>query len=209
MARKQALADLDRAVGDAAHPSTIEYPRLRQFFHHLNRYLMVPFFRLGFGPFIGSPFGGYIMVVKTIGRKSGKVRYTPVNYAVCDGNVYCLAGWKRYADWYQNLRANPHVELMMPSANIAGIAEEVTDPEEWLRITRQVLRNAGLAGFLLGANPFTASDEVVHQKAMGTPAIRIRSCGVANGPGDPGGWLWILATGLFIWLIFKPRRGER
>ncbi len=189
-----------------AQTEPIPYPSLRQFFRPLNRYFMVPLYRMGLGAFMGSPFGGYIMVIKTIGHKTGQPRYTPVNYAIRDGNVYCLAGWKHVAHWYRNLRANPKVELIMPGSNVAGIAEEVTDSDEWLQITRQVSRNAGVAGFLLGANPFTASDEVVREKAKGTPVIRIRPCGVANGPADPGGWLWILATGLFIWLLFKPRK---
>lgn len=182
----------------------IPYPRLRQFFRLLNRYFIVPLYRMGLGALFGSPYGGYIMVVKTIGRKSSQVRYTPVNYAISDGNVYCLAGWKQAADWYRNLRANPRVELILPGANVAGIADEVADPDEWLCLTRKVLRNAGFAGFLLGANPFTASDEVVREKAKGTPVIRIRPCGVANGPADPSGWLWILATGFFVWLFLRP-----
>ncbi|MEW5717100.1 MAG: hypothetical protein AB1817_00590 [Chloroflexota bacterium] len=61
-------------------------------FSYLNRYFMVPMFRLGFGPWIGAPFGGYIMVLKVIGRKTGKTRYALVNYASENGNVYCLAG---------------------------------------------------------------------------------------------------------------------
>ncbi len=80
---------------------------LRRVFWYLNRYFMVPMFRLGLGPLMVNPFGGYIMVLKTIGRKTGKVRYSPVNYAIMNGNVYCLVGFGHIADWYRNLRANP------------------------------------------------------------------------------------------------------
>jgi hypothetical protein len=34
-----------------------------------------------------------IMVIRHKGRKSGKVRYTPVNYALADGCVYAIAGF--------------------------------------------------------------------------------------------------------------------
>ena len=193
----------------ATQPELIPYPRLRQFFRALNRYFMVPVFRLGLGAFVGSPLGGYIMVVKTVGRKTGRARYTPVNYAIIDGQVYCLAGWKEIAHWYRNLRANPKVELIMPGGAVQGIAEQVTDPDEWLHATRQVLRNAGFAGFLLGANPFTASDELVREKAKGTPVICIRPMGIASGAGDPGGWLWVLVTGIFVWVVFRASKNKK
>ena len=193
-------------TNSATHPEPILYPRLRQFFRLFNRYFMVPAFRLGLGPLMGSPFGGYIMIVKTIGHKTGKPRYTPVNYAIMDGNVYCLAGWRQTAHWFRNLRANPKLELIMPGGAVQGIASVVTDPDEWLRATRQVLRNAGLAGFFLGANPFTPSDEVLRDKAGGTPVICIHPMGIGNGAVDPGGWLWILVTGISIWLVLKSRK---
>ena len=37
-------------------------PLVRRIFWILNKFFMVPIFRLGFGPFLGSPFGGYILV---------------------------------------------------------------------------------------------------------------------------------------------------
>ncbi len=60
---------------------------VRRIFRVLNKYFMVPMFRLGFAPLMGNPISGYIMVIKTIGRKSGKTRLTPVNYAIIDGNI--------------------------------------------------------------------------------------------------------------------------
>ncbi len=110
--------------------------KLRRAFGYLNRYLMVPLFRLGLAPFIGSPFGGYIMVLKVIGRKTGKLRYTPVNYAIADGNVYCLAGFGAISDWYRNLLAYPNIEAMMPGGTIAGIADTVTDSFVFAHCTR-------------------------------------------------------------------------
>ena len=49
---------------------------MRSVFRVLNKFFMVPMFRLGFGPFFGNPFSGFIMVMKTIGRKTGKMRYS-------------------------------------------------------------------------------------------------------------------------------------
>jgi hypothetical protein len=64
---------------------------MRRFFWFLNKYFMVPMFRLGFGPFFGNPITGYIMVLKVIGRKTGKLRYAPVNYAIMDGTSTCAS----------------------------------------------------------------------------------------------------------------------
>lgn len=180
--------------------------KLRKFFRLLNRYLVVPLFRLGFGPFLGSPPGGYIMVLKTRGRKSGRLRSSPVNYAIHNGQVYCLAGWGKAADWYRNLRADPRVELIMPGGAYTGLAETVEDPDEKLIMVRQVLRNAGFAGFFEGYNPSTISDNELAFRITHLELVRIRIAGLGSGPADPGGWLWMMvyagmALGLAAWLL--------
>lgn len=182
---------------------------LRRVFGYLNRYLMVPMFRLGLAPFIGSPFGGYVMVLKTIGRKTGKVRYTPVNYAVANGNVYCLAGFGPISDWYRNLLAHPNIEAMMPGGAIAGIAEQVTDPDERLQMLRRVLINAGFAGFFYGYDPRTASDERLLDSTRNVPVIRIRPYGIGSGASDPGGWAWLAVIASFFFSAWMMRRKKR
>jgi len=169
---------------------------VRRVFRTLNRYFMVPMFRLGLGSFIVNPFSGYIMVIRTIGHKSGQTRYAPMNYAIQEGNVYCMAGFGQITHWYRNLRANPRVELLMPGGNLTGIAEQVTDPGERLRALRQILKNGGLAGLFMGFNPRTAPDEQVVEKCEGLPVIRIRPAGITRGAADPGGWLWLLWAGV-------------
>jgi len=177
---------------------------VRQMFRVLNKYFMVPVFRLGLGSLIVNPFTGYIMVIKTVGRKSGQVRYAPVNYALLDGYVYCLAGYGRGADWYLNVLAQPTVELLMPGGVIRGLAEPVTEHHERLRSLRQILKNGGFAGFLFGFNPYTAPDEMLLLKCQNAPLLRIRPAGVRSGPSDPGGWQWVLWLGLgFIPLALR------
>ena len=60
----------------------------QRLFRVLNRFFMVPMFRLGLGPFMGNPLSGYIMVIRTVGRKSGKIRYAPVNYVIHKGDIW-------------------------------------------------------------------------------------------------------------------------
>ncbi|MBI2942058.1 MAG: nitroreductase family deazaflavin-dependent oxidoreductase [Chloroflexi bacterium] len=179
---------------------------MRSIFGLINRFLMVPMFRLGLGPFIGNPFTGYIMVLKARGWKTGRVRHTPLNYAIVDGQVYCLAGFGRAAHWYRNLRADPHVEILLPSGPLSGVVEEVADPDESARAVRQILKNGGFAGFFLGFNPFTAPDEVLRERTRGLPVLRIRPTGVGSGAGDPGGWLWIVVALVLAWPLLRRLR---
>jgi deazaflavin-dependent oxidoreductase (nitroreductase family) len=184
--------------------------KMRHGFTYLNRYFMVPMFRLGFGPWMGTPFGGYIMVLKVIGRKTGKVRYAPVNYAIDNGNVYCIAGFGTVSDWYRNLVVNPNVEVIMPSGTIRGTAEHVTDPDERLRILRRVLINAGFAGFFYGYDPRRVTDEQLRESTHDVPVLCIRPHGIGSGASDPGGYAWILtlvSTVLFLaWLARGKKR---
>ncbi len=184
--------------------------KLRRVFFYLNKFFMVPMFRLGLGPWIGSPFGGYIMVLKVIGRKTGKMRYTPVNYAIENGNVYCLAGFGTISDWYRNLLVHPNIEAMMPGGAIAGVAEQVTDAGERLRMLRRVLINAGFAGFFYGYDPRIVSDERLLESTRDVPVIRIRPYGIGSGASDPGGWAWlttVIGTLIFAgWLFGRKRR---
>jgi len=184
----------------------MEDPRLRRAFNRLNKYFMVPAFRLGLGGLIGNPITGYIMVIKAIGRKTGRVRYTPVNYAILDGCIYCMSGFGSGANWYANLLAHPRIELILPGCACWGEAEAVADSAEWSRATRQILQNGGFAGFMLGFNPFTASDDELRQKCQGLPVIRIRPSGIGSGPADPGGWLWAALMFLSIFWILTRRK---
>jgi len=162
-------------------------PTLRRIFWILNKFLMVPFFRLGLGPLLGTPFGGYIMVLKHVGRKSSKTYYTPVNYAIHNGCVYCVSGGRRSSDWFRNLLANPEIELILPGGVLFARAEEVYNPEERLKMARQVLINAGFAGFFEGYNPRTISDAALEQKISDLPVLRFTPLGLGNGAFDPAG----------------------
>ncbi len=166
---------------------------MRAVFRVINRFFMVPVFRLGLGSLIVNPLSGYIMVLRTIGHRTGKVRYVPVNYALDGGCVYCLAGFGKSTHWYRNLQADPHVEAILPGGAIFGKAEAVSDASDCLRLGRKIMRNAGFAGFLGGVNPQTCSDEQLAGVLKTEILMRIQPEGIGSGPADPGGWGWILA----------------
>jgi deazaflavin-dependent oxidoreductase (nitroreductase family) len=175
------------------------YRGLRQAFRVLNHSFMIPVFRSGLGAWVVSPWAGYIMVLTTIGHKTGRLRHTPVNYALVDGDVCCIAGFGSVAHWARNLAAIPEAEVQLPAGRTWGRVQTVTDDLERLRIGRQILKNAGFAGFLFGFNPFTTSDEKLARGIAGVPMYRITPGRVLPGAFDPGGAGWLGST--LVWII--------
>ena len=174
---------------------------MRRFFWFLNKFFMVPLFRLGFAPFFGNPFSGYIMVLKIVGRKTGRLRYAPVNYAIHDGKVYCMAGFGRTSDWYRNLRVNTSIEAILPGGAISGTAQEVHDLTEQTLVIRQILKNAGFVAFLDGFNPYRIKDSELQERTVDMPLVSIQPAGLGSGASDPAGWAWVWAPLFTILLI--------
>ena len=173
----------------------------------MNKVLMVPAFRLGLGPILGSPVGGYIMVIKTRGHLSGLTRYTPVNYAIADGCVYCVAGFGQISHWVKNLNAEAQAELLLPAGAVACTTEMVNEPAEKIRMFRRVLINSGFAAFVFGGiNPFGISEDRLRKLAGDYQVFRFRPQGLGSGPADAGGWLWIWPAFMLIaliWLLYR------
>jgi hypothetical protein len=68
--------------------------RLRGVFRRINPF-MVAMWRLGLGRWVNVwPVGsGRIFVLGHTGRRTGSRRWTPLNYAIVDGELYCTAGF--------------------------------------------------------------------------------------------------------------------
>jgi len=185
--------------------------RLRRLFRVLNR-LMVILFRLGLGAWgNASKYGGYIMVIKNTGRKSGLSRLTPVNYAMVNGDVYCTAGFGEASDWYRNIMTNPQVEIWLPNGRWAGVAEDVTGLSDRASIFRQVIIASGFAGLLFGVNQKKMSDSELDELLAHYRLIRIRRTGALTGPGGPGdlAWVWPLTTLVLLFLLVSGRSGRK
>ncbi len=84
-------------------------------------------YRLG----LGKLFGKYIMIISTFGRKSGKVRRTPIEYFRQGDFIYAISGFERDPDWYQNLKAHPYVTLQTGQGTHAMFARRPETAEEW------------------------------------------------------------------------------
>lgn len=87
---------------------------------------MVANYQRGFGP------SRVVMLVTTIGRKSGLPRVTPLQYEEVDGDYYIASARGTASDWFKNILANPQVHVQIRDQEFDASAEPVTDP---LRIT--------------------------------------------------------------------------
>ena len=183
---------------------------LRQAFKHLNRFMLL-LWRLGLGPWLSlwPDVGGRIMVITHTGRKTGRKRQTPLNYALVDGELYCTAGFGAIADWYRNLKANPNVEVWLPEGWWAGVAEEIApeDPATRLTLMRAVLRGSGIVAPLMGVSPSLPDAELAARTAD-YRLLHIRRTAERTGPEGPGdlAWVWPLATFLLLPLALCKRK---
>ena len=160
----------------------------------LNRWFMVPAHRYGLGPWIGTPIGGYILLLRVRGRTSGLIRETPLSYLIEDGSAWVLAGFGTRTEWYRNLLVDPRVEIWLPGRVVSCRAVEVTDPAIRDPLLPRLIRATGVPGLLIGCNPWTAPDSRIVEMLRGIPLIRLTPLGepLVAGPDDPGGraWLW-------------------
>ena len=155
---------------------------------------MVPLLRNGFARFIGSPPTGYFLLLQTTGRKTRQPRFTPLNYAIDNGCVICLAGFGEQAHWLANIRNDPHVQARLPDRLIKGIATEVKDQAEACRLAVQVARNCGFALVFEHPRCLLMSDVELAHQLQGRPVVRIEPVGapLVAGRYDPGGRGWIV-----------------
>lgn len=190
-------------------------PAVRRALKELNRWLMVPAHRLGLGTWLGTPVGGYILLLRVRGRKSGRMREIPLSYLVAEGSVWVMAGFGPATQWYRNVLADPEVEVWLPGRALRCRAEEVRDTPVRARILPALTRASGVPGAMVGCNPWLSPDERILEQLAGTPLIRLTpACGpIAAGPDDPGGhaWIWRQAVVLALtaWLLSAGRRIAR
>lgn len=191
--------------------SNLSEAKLRRIFKSFNRF-MILLWRLGLGSWgNGTRYGGYVMVIKHIGRVTGLTRYTPVNYAVVNGNVYCTAGFGRVSDWYRNIMANPQVEIWLPHERWAGEAVDVSEMEGGTQILREVIIASGFAGPLFGVDPRKLSDDDLKRLLDSYRLIQIKRTEALTGRGGPGdlAWVWPLATMVLSILLLRSRKRKR
>lgn len=103
-------------------------------------------YAIGLGPLVGR----VILLLTTIGRKSGKKRTTPVQYEKIGGDYFVGAARGLKADWVRNLQSNPQVEVRVGAKRFEGTVEVVTDPSKFADFMEVRLeRHPRMIGFIM------------------------------------------------------------
>jgi deazaflavin-dependent oxidoreductase (nitroreductase family) len=107
-------------------------------------------FRANHGRVGGNFAGAPLLLLHTVGARSGQRRITPMMY-LADGDRYLVfaskAGSDRNPDWYWNLRANPEVTIEAGDETIAVHAAELTGAERDEKYRIQSERYPGFAAY--------------------------------------------------------------
>lgn len=93
---------------------------------------------------IGGKFGpGQVLLLDSMGRKTGKVRTNPLMY-IRDGNNYVVTasagGAVRNPGWYHNLKANPRTTIQVMDQKMTVTVEEALAEKRealWAQLTTQ------------------------------------------------------------------------
>lgn len=190
---------------------------LQRGFLLVNRGLMAPLLRHGFGWLVGNPLTGHLFLLRTRGRRSGLLREAPLGYVIREGAVYCVAGYGVATPWFRNLVDDPSVELVLPTQRFRGTAEPVTDADEWLATYRALIASFGLVGRAIVGDVRAIDDAALLERHRSLPVVRIvpaaGEAGVAAGSFDPGGRGWLLPYGTSIAvaaaMVLAARRSSR
>ncbi len=187
-----------------------EEESMRQFLKYMSRFHIM-LWRLGLGPWLDvrPDWWSQIMVITHTGRKSGLKRQTAVNYALVDGEIYCLAGFGSGSDWYLNLLKNPQVEVWLPNGWWGGFAEEVSESPQRLRLLREIIIASSFVGRLAGLDAHAMSDEELDRVTAQYRLFHVKRTEARTGPGGPGdlGWVWPLAIMILMPMaLFRKKR---
>ena len=172
--------------------------------------LFSPALERGFGALVSNPLTGYLMVLRTRGRRTGLVRAAPLGYVVLDGAIYCCAGFGETTAWYRNVLADPRVEVVLPGRTLRGEAVPVSTPDEWVRAYRAVIASLGVIGRLTVGDVRRLDDDELLAAHGGVPVVRITPCAFVPSPLDPGGRFWLVPWGAaaVLTIVLATRRGQ-
>ena len=101
-------------------------------------------YRRSGGKTMGYLRGMPVLLLTTVGRKTGKQRVTPVMY-IRDGDNYVITasnmGADKHPSWFVNLQANPQATIEVGNMTRSVMAHQA-NPEEKKRLWAQLVERA-------------------------------------------------------------------
>ncbi len=131
-------------------------------------------YRLG----LGSLLGNQILVLTTIGRKTGLERKTPLGYAYDpESDTYCVtAGWRARTDWYRNLQHTPWFHAQVGRRSVRDLAQPVA-AETYAHVFRKIIEQNPLAARYWPrwtGEPYEGSEATILEIADLFPMLTLR-----------------------------------
>ena len=119
-------------------------PQYRQSFHaQIKRYNppIVALYKIGLLTLFGA--SRTVMLLTTRGRKSGKLRSTPIGYFRIGGAIYLFSAWGKASNWYKNMLASPQdVWIQIGLHRWPVHAQVVSEPREIQQVLVQLVQES-------------------------------------------------------------------
>jgi deazaflavin-dependent oxidoreductase (nitroreductase family) len=107
--------------------------------------------RLGLGP-------KFVLLLTTIGRKSGRQYVTPLQYEEQNDVIYVGSVRGQRADWYQNIKANQNVAIQIKENRFLASAYPIEDTEQIVKFLElRLKKNPRMIGIMLRAEGLSKS----------------------------------------------------
>ena len=137
--------------GKTAKPFTPRQERIGSVIIKIASQVNTWLYRLSGGRIAGRfPSGAPVLLLTTIGRKSGRPRTAPLLY-LTDGDQYVIVaskgGMSHHPLWFKNLQANPRVEVEVGRQKLAMTACQASAEEKAALWPRLVAMYAGYADY--------------------------------------------------------------
>jgi F420H(2)-dependent quinone reductase len=113
------------------------------------------FYRLTGGRFAGKVQGLRVVLLTTTGRKTGKLRTTPLGHFEHDGGYVIIGsntGSDHHPGWFLNLKSNPNAMIQVGN-NRLNVRAEIAGPDKRSQLWAQLIELApGYAGYATKTN---------------------------------------------------------
>ena len=97
-----------------------------------------------------------VMLLTTIGRRTGQPRTTGVSFMPLDDKLIIFSGWGTTSNWYRNVLANPSVEVTLGGRRFKATAHLVPEPERRRELMLQMQARSRQCGPPLFIRPVLA-----------------------------------------------------
>ncbi len=97
-----------------------------------------------------------LVILNTIGAKSGQIRETPLVALVEDDNMFVFAskaGAPTNPDWYHNLKANPEITVEYGTESFTARVEELPEDQGQAALQRQAALMPQFGEYIESAAP--------------------------------------------------------